>query len=297
MQIYKITNKITGKCYIGQTKDYKKRFQKHIINANNKINRRLYDSMNYHGIEHFEISLIEDLGNVSLKESNDRETYWIKKLNTLMPNGYNMTEGGGGGYVIKHWPLKKKKKLWKQQSETRTGHKVSKETRDKISKANKGKKLTEERRKQISITNKKFGIAPPKEYWGKKGDPGFFKGKKHKQSSKNKMSKARSGKTWEEILGKENAAQLRKSREGSFSGPKNPKYIDFNNDHKILIKKILSKKKENMNILCVATKMSPYKIRQWFRELGIDNYQRFMFQKTDKEWKSFWRSINVNRNI
>lgn len=47
-----------------------------------------------------------------LEETTDpsRESYWIKKCNTIFPNGYNITEGGEGGDVFTHKPeiLKKK---------------------------------------------------------------------------------------------------------------------------------------------------------------------------------------------
>lgn len=96
MQIYQIFNRITGKSYIGKSKDYQKRFNNHLKCASEKVNRRLYDSINHHGAENFELILLEDLGDCSISLSNERERFYIAKLNTLIPNGYNMTKGGDG---------------------------------------------------------------------------------------------------------------------------------------------------------------------------------------------------------
>ena len=53
--IYKIVNMINNKVYIGKTYDINKRFNTHIKNAKNKLNRRLYDAMNKYGIENFTV--------------------------------------------------------------------------------------------------------------------------------------------------------------------------------------------------------------------------------------------------
>lgn len=91
--IYKITNHITGKSYVGQTiRPLKRRWQEHCQNAERcKV---LHRAIMKYGKDNFTIEQI-DTANTS-KELNDKEIYWIKFYNTLVPNGYNMTEGGGG---------------------------------------------------------------------------------------------------------------------------------------------------------------------------------------------------------
>ena len=88
--IYKITNLINGKIYIGQTNNPTRRFQEHRAkgyrNENEKI---LYKAFDKYGIENFSFEIVEETENY-----NEREQYWIKFYNSLAPYGYNMTEGG-----------------------------------------------------------------------------------------------------------------------------------------------------------------------------------------------------------
>lgn len=90
--IYKITNKKTGKMYVGQTANtIQSRWLEHLSKAKNpKENYLLYQVMRRSGVENFIIEEIEKCPNNKLDE---REKYWIKELGTF-GNGYNMTAGG-----------------------------------------------------------------------------------------------------------------------------------------------------------------------------------------------------------
>ena len=94
--IYKITNNVNGKIYIGQTsKTVQERFNAHISKAKAHVNRYLYDAMNHYGIENFSAEEIEQCPKEMLDE---REIYWISFYKSdNKENGYNMTSGGGGG--------------------------------------------------------------------------------------------------------------------------------------------------------------------------------------------------------
>ena len=90
--IYKITNKINGKSYIGKTTfSIQKRFQEHLNDSLKERNekRPLYDAIRKYGKENFFISLVEecDINNLS-----SREIYWINYYDTFS-NGYNATIG------------------------------------------------------------------------------------------------------------------------------------------------------------------------------------------------------------
>ncbi len=93
--IYKITNDINNKVYIGKTlKSITKRFAEHIHESTRKRSekRPLYMAMNKYGIEHFFIELIEEVDSSILEE---REIYWIQQYNSYH-YGYNATYGGDG---------------------------------------------------------------------------------------------------------------------------------------------------------------------------------------------------------
>lgn len=108
--IYKITNTINNKIYIGQTsKTIEERFKAHISKAKQHINRYLYDAMNHYGYENFIIEQIEQCNNDLL---NEREMYWIKKYQSNNSQiGYNMTEGGEGGNTWERNPHKNQTSL------------------------------------------------------------------------------------------------------------------------------------------------------------------------------------------
>ena len=91
--IYKITNDINNKIYIGKTRlSIEKRWKEHLNDYNKRRNekRPLYDAMNKYGIEHFHIEKIEETNN-----PEEREKYWIEYYGSFK-NGYNATIGGDG---------------------------------------------------------------------------------------------------------------------------------------------------------------------------------------------------------
>ncbi len=99
-KIYKITNIVNGKSYIGKTeRSIESRFQDHIYESK-KIRsekRPLYSAINKYGIGNFKIELIEET-----KKSEEREIYYIEKYKTYGSNGYNATIGGDGKSWLDH---------------------------------------------------------------------------------------------------------------------------------------------------------------------------------------------------
>ena len=81
MVIYKITNKLNGKAYIGQTMQMlKNRMRRHMMGD-------LYIdlALKKYGIENFNVEVLEECKSVD--ELNEREIYYIAFFNTLYPNG------------------------------------------------------------------------------------------------------------------------------------------------------------------------------------------------------------------
>lgn len=94
MDIYKITNNLNGKSYIGQTvQSLRQRKREHLYRMVNQPERKekLYMALRKHGIENFTWEVLESCNTVD--ELNERERHYINSLNTYN-RGYNMTEGG-----------------------------------------------------------------------------------------------------------------------------------------------------------------------------------------------------------
>jgi group I intron endonuclease len=105
-EIYKIINLSTNKIYVGQAvshilnhKKYRPyghegRFRCHISEAfSTKKNQSHYlnNAIRKYGVTNFVVELIECC---EISNSDERETYYIKELNSLFPNGYNLKNGG-----------------------------------------------------------------------------------------------------------------------------------------------------------------------------------------------------------
>ena len=102
--IYRLTNTVTGKSYIGQTIDYKQRMSHHQSDAKNsyKNRRRSYimNSISKHGWDNFTKDIL--IKDVPAEDLNNLEISYIATENTMTPHGYNLTLGGGGmnGYKL-----------------------------------------------------------------------------------------------------------------------------------------------------------------------------------------------------
>jgi group I intron endonuclease len=150
MVIYKIENLINGKLYVGQTsRSIKSRFLDH-----SKGDMIIGRAIKKYGIQSFKISVIDNATDKQVL--NEKEKYWIKQLNSLSPNGYNISIGGTGGNLGE---LVNAKFLGKKQSEEtiakirakRIGQKHSKETIAKMM----GRRHSEETKEKMRHPHKK----------------------------------------------------------------------------------------------------------------------------------------------
>lgn len=97
-EVYCITNNTNGKKYVGVTTNgYKNRFANHVWHSRKLSGscRALYNAMRKYGQESFTVELIDTAS--SFEEMNNLEREHILALNTLYPNGYNLTDGGDAG--------------------------------------------------------------------------------------------------------------------------------------------------------------------------------------------------------
>lgn len=143
--IYKITNTINGKIYIGQTsQSIKSRWKNHLIDCKRAKNNKFYNAIKKYGEENFVIEIIE-YGIGSQELLNKKERHWIKFYDSYK-NGYNSTWGGEESPM--HY-----KEVCKKVSNTMKGRGLTEEHKKKISLSNKGKPgtpHTEEFKKYIS---------------------------------------------------------------------------------------------------------------------------------------------------
>ena len=91
--IYKITNKINGKFYIGQSNNIEKRWEEHRRAVNysqeHTYNYPLYRAIRKYGIENFDFSVLELC---EISQLTIQEQYWINHYNSKVPNGYNQED-------------------------------------------------------------------------------------------------------------------------------------------------------------------------------------------------------------
>lgn len=151
MIIYKTTNLINGKIYVGQDlHNNPKYFGSGLI---------LKNSIKKYGKENFVKETLEYCNNKN--ELNEKEIYWIEKLNSRNRNiGYNISSGGVYGDTLTNNP--NKIEIIKKISKSNKGKKRSDDTKLKLSLSLKGHKLDEKTKLKISKTRKIKGYKPSK---------------------------------------------------------------------------------------------------------------------------------------
>lgn len=159
----------SGKGYVGQTINFKGRQRKH---ESSPDCRALFHAIKKYGPDLFTWHIIES--GIPMSDLGDRERFWIASLNTVAPNGYNLTHGGEGG------------------------GRMSDETKQKLSEARKGFRHTENSKRKMSEKQKgrepwNKGIPRSEETKSKLRKANL--GKRHKQEAKDKLSRAFKGRT------------------------------------------------------------------------------------------------------
>lgn len=217
MIIYKITNILNGKIYVGQDSNNDPEYY-----GSGKI---IKNAIKKYGKENF---IKETIEFCETKEKlNEREIYWISEINSIVPNGYNITSGGTGGNIWQFLSDKQKEERnekWKKTvderysgvtwechteegnkkiSETKKGKKctnrkrikLSQEHKDNISKSMKGKKMSDETKQKLrNINTGKEMSENIKEKISKSlKNNKNAKGYKHTEEAKKKISESKKG--------------------------------------------------------------------------------------------------------
>ena len=151
--IYEINNIITGKKYIGSSKQISYRWSVHIkqLKDNTHANNHLQSAWNKYGAEAFEFSIVHqcELDQLIICEQWMIDQYNFDELYNICPNA--------GSCLGRKFSIETRAK----QSAAATGRKLSIETRAKISNSLKGIIFSAERCSNISNTKKgKIGKSP-----------------------------------------------------------------------------------------------------------------------------------------
>lgn len=155
MIVYKATNKINGKCYIGQTRhSLEHRKTIHLRCAKKGVETHFYQAIRKYGEENFEWEII--CGANDKKRLNELETFYIQKYDSIK-HGYNMVDGGDNNVMdiesvkTKHdnvmRSIEVRNKISKSMKQYRKEHPFTQEHRRKLSESQKGRKYDEHRRK------------------------------------------------------------------------------------------------------------------------------------------------------
>jgi len=163
--VYKITNIITFKSYVGETiKSLEKRWKDH-VNASKKQKALIHKAIHKYGSENFILEIIGSYNNREIL--NIMETFYIMVHKThVSENGYNLTWGGDGV----------------------NGYKFSDEAKEKMSEKRRNRIFTIEHKKHLSESQK----GEKNHRWGKgyliTGEKSPMYGKHHTDEAKKKMS-------------------------------------------------------------------------------------------------------------
>jgi group I intron endonuclease len=125
-----IKNKLNGKIYIGQTirKNIYDRWRQHKTCKKDTIGSYLYNAYMKYGIDNFEYKIICICFD---EDCNEFEENYIKKYNSIYPNGYNLKPGGNNNKMNQEVKL-----LLKEKSKGRISH-------------NKGKNMSDEQKEKL----------------------------------------------------------------------------------------------------------------------------------------------------
>ncbi len=174
MLIYKITNLVTGKVYVGQTVMTLKR--RWAVHRSAKRTCPLNSSIKKHGAHQF---VIEPLCSaLKVEYLNELEILLIAENNSLYPNGYNLSTGGHPTRGVKAWN-KGRKATQEECLNQSLAHKGQ-------TPWNKGLETPEAVRAKQSAAKAGKRMSPATEF--KKGQPGVRKGAKHSPETLLKIS-------------------------------------------------------------------------------------------------------------
>ena len=255
MIIYKVTNKKSGNVYIGQTVNTLDIRKEQHIKLSKSKNTHFYNALRSYGETQFEWSVLASVK--SKEELNELEIFYINEYDSIK-NGYNMVDGGMGGYneyAVKS-NKKKKGKTWEEIYTIDGLQKMKKVAAEfgKIGADYTNSLSKEELSKRGKYRNKI------------RTDMGY----KRTEETKQKISEAQMGITMEERHGEEKSKELKKiisekTKEAMSKLDKN----EIQRKAEIGKAKYWKKKHEDDRAKIIELKKLGYKIKHILSELDI----------------------------
>lgn len=230
--IYKISNTVNQKVYVGSAFCLVRRYDMHKSRLARGIHhsRGLQASVNKYGLENFRFELIELCDK---KDVIPKEQYWIDRYNSYK-KGYNSspTAGNRAGMKLSEREIAMiikrntgrpcSPETRRKIGESQKGKIISVEQRKKMSKTLKGRKLSPESKAKQSASLKKYAQTPEaKAHYVKIG--GMNKGRKMKEEFRIAMSKRQKGKPGRP-LSEESKLKISEKNKGR---PKTPEQIEL----------------------------------------------------------------------
>jgi group I intron endonuclease len=250
MIIYIAKNKLSGKFYIGQTSyDLQKRIDEH-IRLSKSPKSKFHKAIKSYGSHNFDWEIIDTAK--TKEELNEKEIKYIQKYNSI-ENGYNMVEGGIGGYNQYAVEANKKKRKGKTYEQIYSSTEIV-------------KKLKNSHKERISEHNKIYGFDKLDKQTMKdiarKGAYGLMKtGYKHSKETIEKIRKSNQNKEvseeTKELISQRTKAAMKnlnwdKIMEKALEGRK--KYWD--NAHEEQRNKILEYKSQGLKVKEIVAKLN-----------------------------------------
>lgn len=157
--IYMLTSP-SGKSYVGQTLNYQRRLREHKSSKKHNKCKAIFYAIEKYGWDSFKKVVLHE--GLTKEKANELEISVISEMNTVVPNGYNISLGGAGSSYEKSVETRKKisqAQIGRKQSEetkirlsiAHTGKKLSADHVEKIRNANKGRKYSEEFSRKMSL--------------------------------------------------------------------------------------------------------------------------------------------------
>ena len=151
--IYKLTNLKNKKIYVGQTIQFEKRMNHHRHSKQPGVDA----AIRKYGWENFSVEILEECPEEMLDE---REIFWIAELNSMFPNGYNLTSGGNAKRIVSEATRAKLSAIgkgrWVGEKNPFYGKHHTEEARAKNGAAHRGMRHSAETRAKMSVSHKKI---------------------------------------------------------------------------------------------------------------------------------------------